>query len=205
MLARSLDTITLVRESMFGSVPSSEQAAAAINRLFITKGGYTQDQVDEAGNRLLDLLREELAKVISKRSGPNLRGTAGYAVLGGIKTTPDSGHRLPARDENASKFLRIEFTSAPPAGARLERTYSAWLPADAASDDDIQVVSTQEGYQVLSISPAQIVFSARIDELVPSISGVLQIRVGLLAERLISDLLVDLMILAKKALRPSTG
>jgi Fic family protein len=202
MLARSLDTITLVRESMFGGpVPNSEDAAAEINRLFITKGGYSEAQVENAGDRLLDLLSNESRKVIAKNTGPNLRGSDAYAIMPGVRTAPDSGHRLPTAADSASKFLRIEFTSAPPAQARLARTYAVWLPADAAGDDDFKIVSVEESAQLDSFSPAQTVFTARVEELIPSTSGVLQIRVGILADRLVSELLLELAAMAKKALQ----
>ena len=206
MLGRSLDTITLVRENMFGgSIPNSENVAAEINRLFITKGGYSQAQVENAGDRLLDLLYTESQKVIARNTGPNLRGSAAYAIMPGVRTAPDSGHRLPTVADSASKYLRIEFTSAPPAQARLAQTYAVWLPADAAGDDDFKIVSVEESAQLDSISPAQTVFTARVEELIPSTSGVLQIRVGIIADRLVSELLLELAAMAKKVLQRDQG
>ena len=47
---------------------------------------------------------------------------------------------------------------------------------------------------------SQIAFSARISDLIPAISGVLQIRVGIFADRLVGEALTELKFLASRAL-----
>jgi hypothetical protein len=74
----------------------------------------------------------------------------------------------------------------------VARIYSLLLPRDAAGDDDIQLVSTQKEGDT---------FTARIDEVIPAISGVLQMRLSMFAEGLVGEMLQQLRILAENAIR----
>jgi len=94
MLERALDTIVLVNESLQGAqAPSLDESAAAITRLFITRGGYEQAQVDEAGRELGELILAELGKSISKISGPSLSGRANSFIMGSPRIAPSLTHR----------------------------------------------------------------------------------------------------------------
>ena len=58
------------------------------------------------------------------------------------------------------------------------------------------------GTEVLVLLPnRKTEFDARMDELIPSFSGVLLIRIGIFAERVIGEMLLDLMREAKKVLQ----
>jgi Fic family protein len=187
MLTRSLDTITLVKESLLGELgPDLEEAAADLNSLYITKGGYTQEQVDNAGRQFLQIVGAEFERVISRNVGTNLQGNVRFTL--GIFDKPDSTHRLLVGDDQS---LDVSLRSNAPAFASVTREYVMWLPKDASGDDDVQLCWVR----------GKDTFSARVDELIPSISGVLQIRAGLFAERSIGEMLKELKPLAEKALR----
>jgi Fic family protein len=197
MLTRSLDTIQLVEESLRGaSAPTPEEGAAAINSLYITRGGYTQEQVDTAGGQLLQLVQSELTKAISGSAGPNLKGSVGQVI--GFQSLPDSSHRLPVGNERA---LRIELSSSAPASAEIFTQLALWLPKDAGGDDDLLLVQVGGSNVVLIDNERKIEFSARMVEIVPSISGVLQMRVRSFAERIVGEMLKELRPLAEKALQ----
>jgi hypothetical protein len=207
MSGRSLDTIRLVNESALnGLSPTVEQGVAAIDRLFVTRGGYSQDQVDGAGRQLMELTRSELTKIMVSKSGKNLNGQATSLITRGQSIAMDSDHRLLVNAEQDLTLLHVELTTSTPAYARVFRNYAIWLPIDAAGDDDLQLVRIlDEGNQVLNRlrapAPAEKAFSARMDELVPSPSGVLQISMGIFAERAVGEMLAELKPLAQKALR----
>ncbi|MFY9855431.1 MAG: Fic family protein, partial [Terracidiphilus sp.] len=75
ILARTLDTIKLAQESFLSAaVPSADEAAAAIEDLFITRGGYTQQQVDAAGNQLNQLFFDTFSRIVTTMRGKNLSG-----------------------------------------------------------------------------------------------------------------------------------
>ena len=203
ILDRSLDTISLVEEGFRGAlVPTPEDAAAAIAGLFVTKGGYTQAQVDGAGERLFQLVDGELSKIIAKNVGSNLQGRATTVVMRGHKLVPDPAHRFPSSENGDLKVLNVELSSSPPAFARVFQQFALWLPKDAAGDDDVQLVLVGHGDHISGMaSDGELTFSARMDELVPSTSGVLRIRVRLFADRTIGEMLSGLKIRAEKALK----
>jgi Fic family protein len=185
VLARSLDTIKLVDESVRSALaPSSDESLAAINRLYITKGGYTHEQVDQAGAQLLNAIRGAIEQA-SNNAAPRVNRSITIQAAG--YTNTDSAYRPPM---NNVGYLRVVFISTPPAQAQVARQYYLWLPRDAAGDDDILLkdANVTEG------------FAARMDEVVPATSGILQIRLNMFAERVVSEMLADLSLLAAKAL-----
>ncbi|MGA2219919.1 MAG: hypothetical protein ABSG51_17650, partial [Terracidiphilus sp.] len=65
------------------------------------------------------------------------------------------------------------------------------LPKDAGVDDDIR----------LDRADGKESFVARVSEVIPSVSGVLQIRMALFAERVAGEMLADLRSVIERALR----
>lgn len=205
MLVRSLETLNLVEESFRGELaPTAEESAAAIKNLYVTRGRYTQDQIDEAANQFLQLVITEASKIIAAKTDSNLRGNT--ALIGAPpdpKFGPDNTHRLQIRPNRDFGLLHFEFTSSPPAEARVYRDYALWLPRDAAGDDDLQLVLVRLGVNSGSSYTRANAFSARTDELIPSATGVLQIRAGLFADRTIGEMLAELRREAETVLKGS--
>jgi Fic family protein len=185
ILARSLDTIKLVDESVRSAIaPSVEESLASINSLYITKGGYTHDQVDEAGKLLLNALMaavQQAFNIAAPKVNRNFSIQAsGYGVPTPTYRPPMTGMGL----------LQVVLISQPPAQAQVARQYFLWLPRDAAGDDDI----------LLMLGNTTDQFSARMDEVLPSMSGVLQIRINMFGERVVRETLAELRDQAQKAL-----
>ncbi len=234
MLARSLDTISLVNESVLGAlVPSADQSVSEIDNLYFTRGGYAQEQVDAAGGQMLQVLFGELADSISKSVGDNLSGQTTFltgaddqlsktsrplaklisnslvnyfsgqtAPLINTDDQPSTAYRLPAARE---KGLRVELKSRWPAEAKLYRIYTLRLPMDADSGDDIQLRLARTGNSLDGYRDIDgVAFSARMDELFPSIAGVLQIRATLFSQRVIGEMLDGMKTLAERSLRGET-
>ncbi|HTW62557.1 MAG TPA: Fic family protein [Terracidiphilus sp.] len=187
MLARALDTITVVSESMLGALsPKPEQGLGAIDRLYTTKGGYTQQEVDACGARLQQLLMDEFTKVFSRSSSPNVRYHSSF--VDGGRGPSDAVHRLPF---SGARRLEIRLDAVAPAKAVSLRTYHLFLPKDADADDDVQ----------LEQADGKESFVARVCELIPSVSGILQIRLGLFAERVAGVMLSELRAAVERVLR----
>lgn len=207
MLARALDTMDLVIESFRGAkAPSPKETAAALENLYVTKGGYTQDQVDKAGGELFQLLQNELQKAILNFTGASLRGNASSFRTSSARIELDSTHRMPGSSNRDLNFLHVELSSAQPAYARVFRDYVVSVPIDAAGDDDLQLMRVLEKRITIDNEVpmgTEFAFSARVDQLVPSFSGVLQIRACIFAERMVGELLAELKPLVEKALRGS--
>jgi Fic family protein len=205
MLLRVLDTMNLVIETFRGSnVPSPQEAAAALENLYVTKGGYAQDRVDKAGGELFQLLQNQFQTNILKHNGGSFRGNASSYQMSAARIELDSTHRLPSSPNRELNFLHIELSSAEPGYARVYRDYVVSVPVNAASDDDFQLLRVVEKRVMIDDEApmgTEFAFSARVDELIPSPAGVLQIRASIFAERIIGEMLTELKPLAEKALR----
>jgi Fic family protein len=197
MLARSLDTIALVNESVLGALsPTIEEGAEAVNKLYMTRGGYAQQQIDEVGKKLLEAVHYELKKIVSTGFGPKIRGSVSIAPM--QKNRPGKLHRAPVDGERG---IHIEFESVAPASGRVFRKYSLQLPVDASSDDDIQLSLLAANNSPTVGEGSDAAFSARMEELLPAFSGVLQIRVTLFAERVAGEMLAELKSFAERGIQ----
>lgn len=189
MLARSLDTIALVNESLQSAhIPKAEQSVAAIEALYVTKGGYVHEQIDQAGQRLLEALQQAVNEVFTKIGTPKI--SRDTAIVSGGGYSPPSEYRFPI---GGPQILRFILASQPPAQARVVRMYGLLLPMDAAGEDDVRLIRTN------SSDPADS-FIARVDELIPVASGVFGIRLAMFAERIASEMLAELKDLAERSM-----
>jgi Fic family protein len=187
MLARALDTISLVNESVIGALsPTPEQGVEAIDRLYKTKGGYGQQEVDACGARIQQLMMDEITKVFSRNPSSNVRYQASF-VEGG-RGPSNEAYRLPF---SGARRLEVRLDAIQPPNAVSLRTYHLFLPKDADVDDDIQI-ERADGKET---------FVARVSEVIPTISGVLQIRITLFAERVAGSMLAELKSNVEKAVR----
>jgi len=189
MLARSLDTMLLVQESLRStSAPSLDQSAAALKDLYRTRGGYTQQQVDQAGSNLFNLMRHELTNKLISIADPTLSTQVNFDhTLAPPAVEP---YRYPLEGPNR---INLTLTSAKPTSATQILRYRLLLPTDASSEDDIR----------LERWGANEAFTVRIDELHPKPTGFLQIRIGLFADRILSEAVAALTAAAKKSLNGS--
>jgi Fic family protein len=183
MLARSLDTIKLVDESVRAALaPKAEESLEAINGLYITKGGFTFEQVDKAGTQLLSALHAEVQKVMGSTLNSKVTGSAG--IVPQSYQAKNSAYRTPM---SGGQALSLTMGTASPAAVKGARHYQLWVPKDATGNDDILLVSGNGE------------FSARIEEIGPTtLSGVLQMRLKMLAERVVLELLGELSASAQK-------
>jgi Fic family protein len=199
---RFLDTMSLVEDSIRAAmVPSPASALAAIERLYLTRGGYKDEQVDEFGRALLDMLQLEVENVFRERAStkvslitdltslplpgagqevPKSRPTAapGQPKPPETPRVPDVplSHREPfARRMTLSLTLKSE----KPAAASVTRNYILFVPKDAAGDDDLRLFTPQ----------GKDAFSARIDQVESRNSELLKIRSTLFAERVLGEAL----------------
>jgi Fic family protein len=189
MLARSLDTVRLVDESVRASLsPAAEQSVEQINRLYVTKGGYSHDEVDGAGKSLVSTVAAALKQVVALKTS-SARIHSGINLVGGQVSNPQKGYRNPM-SANKGTAVSVALSTPQPAQANVSRTYFLLVPKDAAGDDDIQLVTTG--------SPQPDTFLARMDELQPTVSGALQMRVDMFAQRVVAELLAQLKSEAEK-------
>lgn len=86
--------------------------------------------------------------------------------------------------------IEIRMSTPPPASASTQREYWVEVPKDAAGADDIVITTARQD-----------TFTAKLDELMPGPSGMLQTRISLFAERIVGEMLAELSKQAEKNLR----
>jgi len=186
MLMRSLDTMTLVEDSLRkAQAPSAQDSLAAINGPQVAKGGFTDQQIDQAGMQLLKVVEAETQKEISKFAIQKIQGKA--RIEAGVRQGYSPSYR-PSR--NGGQHLHAEILSINPSRspnvsmppAVVKRLYDLLVPMGAGSADEFQ----------LRERSGEDTFAARVDEVLPVLSGVLQIRVGMFSERVVAEMLDDL-------------
>src|SRR5262249_23282670 len=106
-------------------------------------------------------------------------------VGGAYAVPPEYSH-----SRGGQRMVQVGLISQPPAAAQVGRAYVLFVPRDAAGDDDFTLFFSQED-----------LFNARMDELTPAASGVLQVRAKMFAERVVNELLAELKDKAEQALR----
>lgn len=178
-LNRTLDAMLLVQESIQAAAPASiDESLNTIKALYITRGGYTEEQVDDAASRLLAAIQEELGRRFAGIQTPQLQS---YSNLSHINCVLLPNYRMPLKPPSA---LLVNFITAPPAPAQMNRAFVLQVPRDCGRDDDLVLVEPNRNNQV--------VFAARIDEVIPSISSALQIRINMSVEGVVGRSLAEL-------------
>jgi Fic family protein len=186
LFRRSINTMTLVGDTIRrSSFPSAAESLAAINDASVHKGRFSDQQVDEGGVRLMNLLDAEVRKELSKVEIGKVQGKTGMAAGGHQGYFSD--HR-PA--QNVGHHLSVELLSIQPSRlpqvsmppAVVTRQYDLFVPRDANPGDEYLVRDRKGTDQ----------FAVPVDDVLPALSGTLQIRAELFAERVVAELLANL-------------
>jgi len=185
-LARILDAMRLVDESIRAAlVPDPAAAAASVQRLYVTKAGFTHAEVDVAGKALLHAATAELTRVAPEyQKGPV---SISVSRATGALTSPPAEFRHPV---NEPAHLTIAFGAPPPADVSFVRQYQIEIPRDCGADDDLTLRNPETGDT----------FTARIEEVSPA-SAVLSMRLNIFARRVIAQGLLELKRRAETALK----
>lgn len=186
ILARALDTIKLVEENLWtATTPSPEESFEALQRLYITRGGYDQEQVDSAGSSLIELLEKEVQRASARFQGSRLAVKTWITMMS--SGASQEGYRLPLQ---GGRGVKIGMTTPPPPGASAQREYGLEVPMNASGSDDIILTNSK-----------RVAFTARLDELLPTYSGMFAVRIATFAERIVAEMLAELSAKGKDKLR----
>jgi Fic family protein len=182
ILARSVDTISLVDENVrCAGIPSVEESLSAIKALYTTRGGYTQQQIDQAGEKLITSFNERLSKAASTMP----QGQIGYSftLQSGVQYPLPGGYRTPV---HGGRGIQLVLHTAQPIAVNTNRTYFLLLPLDAAGDDDVQLAA--------NVMPGGVEdrFLVKTEDLISLTSGILEIRLSMFTERVLAEMLQTL-------------
>jgi Fic family protein len=186
VMERALDSILLVNESLGTALaPQTDMVLNEIQRLFTTKGGYSQEEVDGAGQLLFDLIREEFgAHAEGLEDGTRLQAYVSKGQRQYVFTNPES--RVPTLRE--WNVLYVNAQIGPPVAESSSREFGISVPVDAGRDDDVSLVE---------LDTARRLFTARVSELLPSPTAALRMRISIAAQRIWSETIADALAKAK--------
>lgn len=168
---RCFDAILMVNESIRTAlVPHPSEFLEPIKNLYVTRGGFTHEQVDEMGKMLFKVFDDELKKGVEKYQIPN---RFHITVQMMSQSSPqDQKYRVPM---NIPNTLHLKFSTGGPAKATIARSFILLLPKDCGRDDD---------FVIRAGSPERALydFRARVVELTPTTSAALQMRMVIFVE-----------------------
>jgi Fic family protein len=190
VMDRALDALRLVDESLRAALaPKLGEALGALEQLYVTRSGYTHEEVDQAGRTLADLVADELAqRVLDVRSDGRLDGEVS-TINASLQSAP-TGLRQPVGPKNT--VIQVDLRTAPPAHATLRHLLICLVPIDSGAEDDLVLWDLVKGAPV---------FSAQIGELLPLPGAILQMRIVMFCERYIAEKIQALSEQAARALR----
>jgi hypothetical protein len=156
----------------------------------VTKGGYTHDQVDQAGLLLLQAVQTELQTQASAFKSPQL--TIGVSSFGAPFPSPLPRYRPPL--VQGANAVSVSLMTKPPASASLNQIFALFVPTDCGREDDLVLdfVLSQNNLTQTSQPNDSQRFAARVDDVLPSISSVLQLRIRMFVESIFSNVLHSL-------------
>lgn len=184
IMDRCLDAILLINECFDAANHSGiDEAIEKIDNLYITKAGFTHEQVDAAGYKFADSIKNaftEASQPLAKTKHLNVT----IQMNANKYLCPDKTMRLPLGGKG--RHLTIHLTTNSPANASRQVSYQLYLPRDCDSTDDIQFSGNSDE------------FTARINELIPRLTTTLEWRIKAHAEKILRQMMSELSIAAAK-------
>jgi Fic family protein len=176
---RILDAIQTVRDGFLAAgLPTTEESIAAIERLYRTKGGYTEDEVDAAGTKLMEIVEKQLSERLADTPSHRIEVVLARSFSNPPALRPDS---RPPKNVN-DRVLHLGLSTMPPAKASVNKNLALELPKTYGKDDYI-VIQEVGGERHLEVS---------LSDLLPTPSAQLQIRVALWCEGIARSALEEL-------------
>lgn len=193
VLERTLDSIQLFSDSIQAAkVGSSNNIFTQLNSLSKTKGGYTHAEVDKAGQDLENLLYELLKKQVDEESNR-------YVEVLQLSINTSKGQIIESHSDyrigKSNMYIHLQATTLQlPSNVYGNYYYDVLLPKDSATDDSVLV---REMDRLGSIKTS---FSTRISELIPSVNGVVSMRLAIFVEGAVRRFLTEIVRLAYQSL-----
>lgn len=195
ILDSTLDSMQLVEESIkAASVPHLSFLLPSFERFDKTKSGYTQFEIDDASNELIKLIYEEMNTFIEESllsTQSKIIVTAQLINLGGLGSPIKTYRTVKATGNSSVPAITLRADT-----PQLYENFSSSglfyivVPANGGSDDDILLISSN--YQKNNLTEKDATFNVRISDVLPRISTAVQMRVRMLAQRVVGELANEL-------------
>ena len=182
MFERSLEGVQLASESFEAAKDDLEGSLERIQNVYATKGGYTHEQIDSAGQQFLELFRSELEARMSGSNHENLSFE--------IKVEKNKHSINAPGQRNSENSISFIASSSLPYQVSMQREFYFLLPMNPDTDGEISlgnVMQSNESYE------------CRINEVIPNLKSALRIRVSIMVERFLNKRLAEFADLLEQA------
>ncbi len=190
----SLDTIKLVEDSIkTAQTLAANESLKSLEALSYTKDNISQEQMDEAAQTLLSIVKEELKRVNTLHSSSHLKV---IVVNSSGRVSPSDGYRVPQQQNEFAPVIAIHLqTTKLLSNTTLRSSIYCEIPLSDSKGDDIIVFAQNEK----SFPEKTEMMSVRASELVPNVSPSLETRVKIRVEGIWNDLVKEILENAQKA------
>jgi len=187
---RGLDAIRLTTTSLrAASTPDVTTALDSLKRIFVTRGGYTHQQVDSAGYTLVDLIADEFNKQASAIEGSGqLRLQINRETRSDYPIPNQETARLPVTEGGRQLVVEV-ISDAPKAIKNLK--FGLSVPKDCDVEDEL----------LLNSQDISMPFPARITELIPEVSAALQLRISIFVQAVLGSSIEEITTMIGKTFR----
>ena len=176
---RYIDAIKLLSQSIQTALsPSPNEEINQISTLYKTKGGFTHEEIDEIGNKLLEIFSKELSNKIGNY-------TDNTEIEAGIRHSAEPGkpsHESTRFLLDSMGSLFLNFKTKSPADASVNIRFNLELPIECKKEDIFYLEGNDK----------QTNFNARVDELYPEIKASMKMRLDMFIDSLIGKILRQL-------------
>jgi Fic family protein len=187
-LSRTLDSIQLVSDTLKAAgVPAPIEAAAQLKRVFLTRGGFTHGEVDDAGYRMVDAFFSEVQRQGNSLNIKEL--SIEYSNQQTLVDVSNADYRAPLT--SGPRLVLVTLQTSPPARVKLIRRVTLEVPKDSGKEDDLVLRCVETGEALES----------RITEAHPVVTGTLQLRLAVFAHGVLGRAIAELTKMASGNLR----
>jgi hypothetical protein len=160
------------------AAPAVADALARLEGLYQTRGGFSQAALDRAGSQVLDALAEEFDRQVAGVTMPEIVVLKVNRVGGGYRSDRND-YRAPAPPPT---HVAVSGASKPPIESNFRWDYIVLIPRDCGEDDALRIRSEAHGREL----------TARVSELMPSLSHSLLMKVRLYVQSELGHMLAHL-------------
>jgi Fic family protein len=184
MFNRSLEGIELVSQSFETVIESDlEGSIQKINSFYSTKSGFDRLEIEQAGQVFVKNLANQIAQKASELGEKRINLRVDLARFGQVGA---ESYFQPGEPGG----FRVLGTLQPPVYTTVNHDFTLFIPTNPDLEDEIYVQKISEG----SESPER--YACRVDEVLPTMKSATQIRIVLMAERIVRRLVKEMMMQA---------
>ncbi len=191
ILERGIDSIKMMEESFSAAkAPDANGAISTIKSLYVTKGGYSHEEVDKIGSLLFQTFLKELKEFAIKYKVPEQVRIDVQPTSSGFEDRK-SLYRIPfSFKENG---VSLTFYASPPAKVSYMETFLLLVPKDCDKEDEFAIRWVSSNSE----------FKARLIEIVPQTKSSLVIRIKIFLEKVFGEVLSKIANQAKQKVKGS--